>query len=152
MTNSMIRSTLFNGRAFMTSGVFFLASAVVIAIVSFVSISPALARSPQATEAFVEEVEIRGNRRIPRESVLYYVRSKPQDRFDLGLAQRDLQSIIQMGMFDPLSTSILKLWANILKLWAKAINRSSASSTLVAEPTRFPAQSVWTSTHAAPPT
>src|SRR5215510_733689 len=106
MTNSMIRSTLINGRAFMIRGIFFLESAIVIAIVSFVSISPALARSPQASEAFVEEVEIRGNRRIPRESVLYYVQSKPQDRFDLSLAQRDLQSIIQMGLFDPLSTKL----------------------------------------------
>src|SRR5262245_15121792 len=106
MTNSMIGSTLFNGRAFMTRGVFFLASAIVIAIVSFISVSPALAQSPQASEAFVEDVEIRGNRRIPRESVLYYVQSKPQDKFDLSLAQRDLQSIIQMGLFDPLSTKL----------------------------------------------
>src|SRR5215831_5418422 len=106
MTNSMIGPTLFNGRAFMTRGVFFLASAIVIAIVSFVSVRPALAQSPQASEAFVEEVEIRGNRRIPRESVLYYVQSKPQDRFDLSLAQRDLQSIIQMGLFDPLATKL----------------------------------------------
>jgi outer membrane protein insertion porin family len=90
----------------MTRGVFFLATAIVIAIVSFISISPALAQSPQASEAFVEDIEIRGNRRIPRESVLYYVQSKPQDRFDLSLAQRDLQSIIQMGMFDPLSTKL----------------------------------------------
>src|SRR5262252_2914734 len=106
MTNSVIGSTLFNGRAFMTRGVFFLASAIVIAIVSFGSVRPALAQSPQASEAFVEEVEIRGNRRIPRESVLYYVQSKPQDRFDLSLAQRDLQSIIQMGLFDPLATKL----------------------------------------------
>src|SRR5499426_344882 len=106
MTNSMTVSTLFNGRAFMTRGVFFLASAIVIAIVSFGSIRPALAQSPQASEAFVEEVEIRANRRIPRESVLYYVQSKPQDRFDLSLAQRDLQSIIQMGLFDPLATKL----------------------------------------------
>src|SRR5262245_58658634 len=120
----------------MTRGVFFLASAIVIAMGSFVSasprngtapgaaptgsisdralplpvlyqwISPALTQSPQASEAFVEELEIRGNRRIPRESVLYYVQSKPQDRFDLSLAQRDLQSIIQMGLFDPLATKL----------------------------------------------
>src|SRR5262249_29951886 len=95
-----------NGRAFMTRGVFVLATAIVIAIVSFVSVMPALAQRPQASEACVEEVEIRGNRRIPRESVLYYVQSKPQDRFDLRLAQRDLQSIIQMGLFDPLATKL----------------------------------------------
>src|SRR5262245_31439609 len=106
MTNSMIVSTLFNGRTFMTRGVFFLASAIVIAIVSFVPTSRALAQSPQASEAFVEDVEIRGNRRIPRESILYYVQSKPQDKFDLSLAQRDLQSVIQMGLFDPLSTKL----------------------------------------------
>src|SRR5215475_7350769 len=106
MTNSMTGSTLFNERAFMTRGLFFLASAIVIAIVLFISVSPALAQSSQTSEAFVEDVEIRGNRRIPRESVLYYVQSKPQDRFDLSLAQRDLQAIIQMGLFDPLATKL----------------------------------------------
>ncbi|HZF40131.1 MAG TPA: outer membrane protein assembly factor BamA [Blastocatellia bacterium] len=90
----------------MTRGIFYLASAIAVALVLFISVSPALAQSPQASEAFVEDVEIRGNRRIPRESVLYYVQSKPQDRFDLSLAQRDLQSIIQMGLFDPLSTKL----------------------------------------------
>ncbi|HEU0178437.1 MAG TPA: POTRA domain-containing protein, partial [Blastocatellia bacterium] len=90
----------------MTRCLFFLASAIVIAIALFNPGRPALAQSPQASDAFVEDVEIRGNRRIPRESVLYYVQSKPQDRFDLNLAQRDLQSIIQMGLFDPLSTKL----------------------------------------------
>ena len=51
-------------------------------------------------------MEIRGNRRIPKESILYYVQSKPQDRFDLALAQRDLQQILQMGLFDPLATKL----------------------------------------------
>src|SRR5215470_6166869 len=109
MTNSMIGSTLFNGRAFMTRGVFNLASAIILAMVSFVSVvsvKPALAQTPQAGEAVVEEIEIRGNRRIPKESILYYVQSKPQDRFDLALAQRDLQAIIQMGLFDPLATKL----------------------------------------------
>jgi outer membrane protein insertion porin family len=69
--------------------------------------SPAVAQAPQAgQEAVVEDVEIRGNRRIPKESILYYVQSKPQDRFDLGLVQRDLQAIIQMGLFDPLATKL----------------------------------------------
>jgi outer membrane protein insertion porin family len=107
MTNSMIGSTMFNGRAFMTRGVFFLASAIILAAVSLVSVVSAQAQSPQAgAEAVVEEVEIRGNRRIPKESILYYVQSKPQDRFDLGQAQRDLQAILQMGLFDPLATKL----------------------------------------------
>src|SRR5215468_1796501 len=107
MTNSMIGSTMFNGRAFMTRGVFFLASAIFLATVSLVSVGPALAQNPQVgAEAVVDDVEIRGNRRIPKESILYYVQSKPQDRFDLALAQRDLQAILQMGLFDPLATKL----------------------------------------------
>src|SRR5262245_61043914 len=105
MTNSMIGSTLFNGRAFMTRGVFCLAN-IILALTSLISVVPALAQSPQAGEAVVEDVEIRGNRRIPKESILYYVQSKPQDRFDLSLAQRDLQAILQMGLFDPLATKL----------------------------------------------
>jgi len=105
MTNSMIGSTLFNGRAFMTRGVFYLANTI-LALALLISIVPALAQSPQAGEAVVEDVEIRGNRRIPKESILYYVQSKPQDRFDLSLAQRDLQAILQMGLFDPLATKL----------------------------------------------
>src|SRR5262245_28473212 len=107
MTNSMIGSTLFNGRTFMTRGVFFLASAIFLATVSLVSVGPALAQNPQVgAEAVVDDVEIRGNRRIPKESILYYVQSKPLDRFDLALAQRDLQAILQMGLFDPLATKL----------------------------------------------
>ena len=80
-------------------------------IFAFVLLIPAnQAKAQQTAEvrqnSFVEDVEIRGNRRIPRESILYYVQSKPQDRYDLNLAQRDLQSILQMGLFDPLSTKL----------------------------------------------
>src|SRR5215475_12783642 len=107
MTNSMIGSTMFNGRAFMTRGVFFLAGAIFFAAVSLASVVPTLAQTPQVgAESVVEDVEIRGNRRIPKESILYYVQSKPQDRFDLALAQRDLQAILQMGLFDPLATKL----------------------------------------------
>ncbi len=96
----------------MTRGVFYLASVIILAMVAFVSaifaisVRPALAQTPQAGEAVVEDIEIRGNRRIPKESILYYVQSKAQDRFDLGLAQRDLQAILQLGFFDPLATKL----------------------------------------------
>ena len=79
-------------------------------IVAFVVLTPSRALLAQQVssvgESLIEDVEIRGNRRVPRESILYYIRSKPQDRFDLNLAQRDLQAIIQMGLFDPLATKL----------------------------------------------
>ncbi|MFN0085379.1 MAG: outer membrane protein assembly factor BamA [Blastocatellia bacterium] len=91
----------------MTTRLRLVASAFIIAIISLSAGRPALAHGAGAgQDVLVEEVEIRGNRRIPRESILYYVQSKPQDRFDQSLAQRDLQAIIQMGLFDPIATKL----------------------------------------------
>lgn len=87
----------------MTKRITFLASAFFLVFVTLISVRPAYS---QNQDVFVEDVEIRGNRRIPRESILYYVQSKPQDRFDINLAQRDLQAILQMGLFDPLGTRL----------------------------------------------
>ncbi len=81
------------------------ASATLFVLVLLFSSRPVVAQQTDQ-EILIEDVEIRGNRRIPRESILYYVQSKPQDRFSLPLAQRDLQSIIQMGLFDPLATKL----------------------------------------------
>ncbi len=89
----------------MTKRITLPASAIFIGIVLLISVRPAKAQQT-GQETFVEDVEIRGNRRIPRESILYYVQSKPQDRFDQSLAQRDLQAILQMGLFDPLATKL----------------------------------------------
>jgi outer membrane protein insertion porin family len=92
----------------MTKRITILASASILTFLLMVSESPAMAQlnTQAGQETFIEDVEIRGNRRIPRESILYYVQSKQQDRFDLNLAQRDLQAILQMGLFDPLSTKL----------------------------------------------
>lgn len=87
----------------MTKRITFLASALILVFVTLVSVRPAFS---QNQDVFVEDVEIRGNRRIPRESILYYVQSKPQDRYDINLAQRDLQAILQMGLFDPIGTKL----------------------------------------------
>jgi len=87
----------------MTKRITFLASALILVFVTLVSVRPAFS---QNQDVLVEDVEIRGQRRIPRESILYYVQSKPQDRFDQGLANRDLQAILQMGLFDPLGTKL----------------------------------------------
>ncbi|MCI0336688.1 MAG: outer membrane protein assembly factor BamA [Acidobacteria bacterium] len=91
----------------MTKRITLLESAIIFIFVLLISASPVEAQQAQAgQETFIEDVEIRGNRRIPRESILYYVQSKQQDRFDQSLAQRDLQAILQMGLFDPLATKL----------------------------------------------
>ncbi len=67
-------------------------------------------QQPQTSEqdVLIEDVEIRGNRRIPRESVLYYLQSKPGDRFSREQARRDLEAVISTGWFDPLQTRLLE--------------------------------------------
>jgi outer membrane protein insertion porin family len=64
----------------------------------------AVAQTAQGQDVLVEDVEIRGNRRIPKESILYYVQSKPGDRYSQALAQRDLEAIVQLGFFNPIET------------------------------------------------
>jgi outer membrane protein insertion porin family len=65
------------------------------------------AQQPAGQELPVEDIEIRGNRRIPKESILYYIQTKVGDRFSPELARRDLESIVTQGWFDPLQTKIL---------------------------------------------
>jgi outer membrane protein insertion porin family len=89
----------------MSKRITFLASAFFLVFVLVASSSTATAQQA-GQETFIEDVEIRGNRRVPRESILYYVQSKPQDRFDQNQAQRDLQAILQIGLFDPLATKL----------------------------------------------
>jgi outer membrane protein insertion porin family len=96
----------------MTRRISLSASAFIIGLTIIIWSEPVLAQqsfpaNQVTTEVFVDDVEIQGNRRIPRESILYYVQTKPQERFDPALAQRDLQAILQMGMFDPLGTKLL---------------------------------------------
>jgi outer membrane protein insertion porin family len=78
-----------------------------LAIFSLVLVRPAWAQQPPGQDVLVEDVEVRGNRRIPKESILYYVQSKPGDRYSQALAQRDLEAIIGLGFFDPLQTKLL---------------------------------------------
>ncbi len=83
-----------------------LIAAIFSAFLLFVSVRPVLAQQA-AQDVLVEDVEIRGNRRIPKESILYYVQSKPGDRYSQALAQRDLEAILGLGFFDPLQTKLL---------------------------------------------
>jgi outer membrane protein insertion porin family len=88
-------------------------SIVFVSIVALVSVRATLAQQPPAgaptaaTDTLVEDVEIRGNRRIPRDTVLYYIQTKPGDKYSPDVAKRDLESILAQGWFDPLKTKLL---------------------------------------------
>src|SRR5262252_8706819 len=84
-----------------------------LSIIVLTSVRPLLAQqSPPAsaaaaTDTLVEDVEIRGNRRIPRDTVLYYVQTKPGDKYSQDVVRRDLETILAQGWFDPLKTKLL---------------------------------------------
>src|SRR5262245_8750299 len=96
-----------NRRTSLSARAFLIAINIIIWSGGSVLAQQAFSANQVTSDVFVEDVEIQGNRRIPRESILYYVQTKPQDRFDPAQAQRDLQSILQMGLFDPLATKLL---------------------------------------------
>jgi outer membrane protein insertion porin family len=83
----------------------------ILAIIFFTALSvlslprPALAQN----EVVIEDIEVRGNRRIPRDTILYSVQSKPGDPYNEATARRDFESIIGMGAFDPMYAKLLAM-------------------------------------------
>jgi outer membrane protein insertion porin family len=72
--------------------------------------APVTVQQPQPGEqdAVIEDIEIRNNRRIPKESILYYIQSKPGDRVSRDQLRRDLEAVIGTGWFDPLQTRLFE--------------------------------------------
>jgi outer membrane protein insertion porin family len=79
-------------------------SALIIACLSLNLSHSALAQ--QTPETFIEGIEIKGNRRIPEETIRYYIQSKPGDRYQADQVRRDLEAIIALGWFDPMQTRV----------------------------------------------
>src|SRR5437870_13351194 len=76
-----------------------LLSALIIVLTSLNFSIPALAQQPQGRDV-IEEIQIVGNRRIPREAILYYIQSKPRDRYLPAQVARDFEAVLAMGFFD----------------------------------------------------
>jgi outer membrane protein insertion porin family len=55
----------------------------------------------------IEEVEIRGTRRIPKETILARIQSRVGARYSEAAVRRDLELIVGLGHFDPLRTRLL---------------------------------------------
>ena len=72
--------------------------AAIVVFIALFSALPAWAQDQQ----LIEEIEIRGNRRIPRDTILYNIQSKPGDIYSEAAIKRDFQSVIGIGVFDPM--------------------------------------------------
>lgn len=62
-----------------------------------------------AQDVLIEDIEVRGNRRMPRETVLYSVQSKPGDLYSEAAVRRDFQAILGLGVFNPMDAKLLVL-------------------------------------------
>jgi outer membrane protein insertion porin family len=77
----------------------------IIAIIYLMAMAAAGQRA-FAQEVLLEDIEIRGNRRIPKETVLYSIQSKPGDVYNETAIRRDFAAVIGMGVFDPIAARL----------------------------------------------
>ncbi|HKX29506.1 MAG TPA: outer membrane protein assembly factor BamA [Blastocatellia bacterium] len=81
--------------------------AVLLAIFLWVAAAPRTTRAQgEAPQDLIEDIEIRGNRRIPRETVLYSIQSKPGDIYNEAAIKRDFNSVLGIGVFDPMAAKL----------------------------------------------
>ena len=62
------------------------------------------ARSQQ--QVLVEDVKIRGNRRIPAETVRQYIQTKKGDPFDPAVIDKDISTLNAQGFFDTIKIEV----------------------------------------------
>lgn len=66
------------------------------------ALAPTTRAQDPARDALIEDIEVRGNRRLPKETILYNIQSKPGDVYREATARRDFETLIGLGFFDPL--------------------------------------------------
>ncbi len=62
--------------------------------------SLSLANQQQAQKMTIERIEIRGNRRIPEDTIRFYVQSREGDIYDEGRLELDLRSLYKANFFE----------------------------------------------------
>jgi outer membrane protein insertion porin family len=60
----------------------------------------------QYPKRLVETLEIQGNRRLRDEDILPHIKTRPGEAYSDEQVQRDLQSIIELGVFDATQTKV----------------------------------------------
>ena len=69
----------------------------------FLSLSGACFSQTQKT---IEKIEIRGNRRIPQDTILYYVNTRAGDVYDQRKVQRDFRNLFNTNLFKDVKIDI----------------------------------------------
>lgn len=82
---------------------FFLAAMPIIITLVFFTKST-FAQDPQR----IEDVEIRGNRAIPTDTIRLYIQSKRDDLYNEAQVQRDFQAVLAQGFFDEFESRVFK--------------------------------------------
>src|SRR4029453_8893041 len=54
----------------------------------------------------IDDIEVRGNRRVPVETILYHLESKRSDPYDPARARRDFEAVLALGFFDPMRSRL----------------------------------------------
>jgi outer membrane protein assembly factor BamA len=54
----------------------------------------------QGRQTLIEDVQVRGNRRIPVETIKYYLQTKPGQALDRATIKRDVRALNSLGYFD----------------------------------------------------
>jgi hypothetical protein len=60
-----------------------------------------------ASGRLIEEIDVMGNRRLTKEEIISWIKSRPGDVFDNQQVQNDLRAILAIGSFDAQSTRVL---------------------------------------------
>ncbi|SRR5260370_23607314 len=77
----------------------------------------------QRARRLVEEVAVIGNRRLSKEDILRHVKTKPGEVYSWNQVQRDLQSVLALGVFDKRETRYFRkpdsavVLSSFLKSW-----------------------------------
>ncbi len=82
-----------------------------LAILLFLSsfqVSFLLAQDQDFSDTIIENIEVRGSRRVPQETVKHYMLTQKNSRFDPQVLRRDFKSIWAQGFFDDLKIELEK--------------------------------------------
>jgi outer membrane protein insertion porin family len=69
------------------------------------NLTTTVAAAPQ--QQVVENVDIQGNRRLRDEDLLYYIKTRAGDVYDVAALERDLKELLSLNFFDKTATRVL---------------------------------------------